>query len=294
VRFSNVILRSWEEGMKTIGLLISAKDTDQIWHPYIRAFKQALTTQPVRYDQQPAGAGGGAGGVDYDAAAQQLADDEVDVIVTAGNLAALACKSATKTIPIVVASAGDLTGLAGGNLTGFTNGQDDEDILNERIARMLRILTPQSAVAVVGNYTVAPVKTAMDYALRQDMGVPVYSAFFTQPSDFQDEATIQEKLNPPEGTPTADVLLVCSDPLMRTYGTIFVRAAHDVKMKTMHEFAEWHDSHGGDLCYGPDFTRLFQNAARYVDQILANSKIADLPVIPVTLDDCLQTPPPPP
>jgi putative ABC transport system substrate-binding protein len=281
--------------MKTIGLLISAKDTDQIWHPYIRAFKQAVTTQPIKYDQQPAGAGAGAGGVDYDAAAQQLVDDEVDVIVTAGNLAALACKSATQTIPIVVASAGDLTGLAGGNLTGFTNGQENKKILNERIARMLKILVPKSAVAVVGNYTVAPVKAAMDYAVGQAMGVPVYSAFFTQPTDFQDEATIQGKLNPPDGTPTADVLLVCSDPLMRTYGTIFVRAAHDVKMKTMHEFAEWHSDHGGDLCYGPDFTTLFQNAAGYVNQILAGTKkAADLPVVPVTLDDCLQTPPPPP
>jgi|SRR5947207_6537701 len=277
--------------MKTIGLLISAKDTDQIWHPYIRAFKQAVTTQPVKYDQQPAGAGGGAGGIDYDAAAKQFVHDKVDVIVTAGNLAALACKSATNTIPIVVASAGDLTGLAGGNLTGFTNGQEDQDILDQRIARMLRILAPESAVAVVGNYTVAPVKAAMDYAVGQDMGVPVYSAFFTQPTDFQDESTIQGKLNPPEGTPTADVLPVCSDPLMRTYGTIFVRAAHDVNMKTMHEFAEWHGNHRGDLCYGPDFTTLFQNAAGYVDQILADTPIAELPVIPVTLDDCVQTPP---
>ena len=35
--------------------------------------------------------------------------------------------------------------------------------------------------------------------------------------------------------------------------------------------AEWHTKHGGELCYGPDFTKLFQNAAGYVDQILAGT-----------------------
>ena len=158
--------------MQTIGLLIAAKDTDQVWHPYITAFKQALKTNPVKYDPQPPGAGGGAGGVNYDAAAQQLVKDKVDVIVTAGNLAAVACTKATQTILIVVASAGDFTGLIGDNWTGFTNGQDDSQILDERIARMLRILAPQNAVAVVGNDTVGPVQTAMNYAVAslQNMG----------------------------------------------------------------------------------------------------------------------------
>jgi putative ABC transport system substrate-binding protein len=282
--------------MKTIGLLIAAKDTNQIWHPYITAFKQALNTlqpNPVNYDQQPSGAGGGAGGVNYDVAAQKLVADNVDVIVTAGNAAAAACKKATKTIPIVVASAGDLTGLAGGNLTGFTNGQDDHQILDERIARMLRILKPQKAVAVAGNSYVTPVKAAMDYAVAKNMGVPVYAASFTQATDFQDEPTIQGKLNPAAGKPTADVVLVCSDPLMRTHGTIFVKAAHDMNMRTMHEFAEWHGNHGGNLCFGPNFTTLFQDAAGYVDQILGGTRVANLPVVAVTLADCVQTPPPP-
>ena len=283
--------------MPKIGLMISAKDTNQIWHPYIMAFKQALNTNPVNYDQQPLGAGGGAGGVkvDYDAAAQKLVADNVDVIVTAGNLAASACKNATQTIPIVVASAGDLTGLAGGNLTGFTNGQDDHRILDERIARMLRILKPQKAVAVAGNSSVKPVKAAMDYAVAKNMGVPVYPAPFTQPTDFHNEATIQGKLKPPVGiTLTADVVLVCSDPLMRTHGTIFVKTAHGMNMRTMHEFAEWRGNHGGDLCFGPDFKRLFEEAAGYVDQILGGTPVTNLPVVPVTLADCVQTPVPPP
>ena len=48
--------------------------------------------------------------------------------------------------------------------------------------------------------------------------------------------------------------------------------------------------HGGDLCYGPDFQQLFIKAAGYVDQILDDVPIANLPVVPVTHADCHRTP----
>lgn len=243
-------------------------------------------------------------GVDYPsylAGANALIAAGANVIVTAGNVAAQACYDATNAndpinpIPVVVASAGDLTGLTGGNLTGCTNGQTNSDILDERITRVLQKLSRKKVVAVVGNYTVPPVMAAMDSAVAslkaKKPPVPVYSASFTKAGDFQDEATIQGKLNPPVGTPIADVLLVCSDPLMRTYGNIFVKAVHHINMKTMHEFAEWHDEHGGDLCYGPDFIKLFQRAAGYVDQILNGADPANLPVFaPQDPVDCVQTP----
>jgi hypothetical protein len=296
--------------MPKIGLMISATDANDVWHDYIQTFQGAITTPGVIYDAKPLH---GAGGVDYatyKAAAQQLITGGANVIVTAGNLAAKACKDAAYPPPpnppipnppaIVVASAGDLTGLADQNLTGFTNGQNDLWILDERIARMLRILAPQQAVAVVGNDTVGPVQKAMNYAVGSltRMGVvPVYWASFTQATHFQNKATIRGRLNP-VGKPAADVLLVCSDPLMRTHGHDFIAAVHgtppDLHMKTMHEFAEWNIKHGGELFYGPNFTTLFQKAAGYVDQILANTPVANLPVVPVTLADCVQTPPPPP
>src|SRR6516165_2160033 len=127
----------------------------------------------------------GAAGVDYSAyyaAARQLIQDGVDLIVTAGNLAAQACKDATtqtqiNPTPIVVASAGDLAELADGNLTGCTNGQQNIDILKARMGKMSQFNPKPTAVGIVGNDTVPPVGWAMHQAfgwIPQILGVPAY------------------------------------------------------------------------------------------------------------------------
>ena len=88
-----------------------------------------------------------------------------------------------------------------------------------------------------------------------------------------------------------NVLYVCSDPFVRTNGTAIVKAAQNQKMKTMHEFGEWANYHHGDQAYGPDFNKLFQRAAGYVDQILNGASAADLPIFEPQVADCVQTPP---
>jgi hypothetical protein len=293
-----------------VGLLISATDTGTTgtgpgaWDLYITALKEAVTGNPP-YHEEPGstghyGAGGDKG--NYDTGAQNLAaDPDVKVIVTAGTQAAKECQTYAPNIPLVVASAGDLSVLTGNNFTGCTNGQLNLQILDARIVLMLQTFRPQKAVVVAGNDSVGPVQTAMKNAVKsipiwqqilQQNLVPVYSASFTAATDFKDEPTIQGKLSPPAGTgtPIADVLLVCSDPLLRTYGKKFVQAAHHMNMQTMHEFAEWRTQHGGDLCYGPDFTKLFQKAGGFVNQILNKARAASIPVFNPQLSDCVKTP----
>ena len=58
----------------------------------------------------------------------------------------------------------------------------------------------------------------------------------------------------------------------------------------MHEFGEWVNYHNGDRAYGPDFNKLFERAAGYVDQILNGALPANLPVFAPTLVDCVATP----
>ncbi len=280
--------------MPSIGLMISATDANDVWHDYIAAFKGALP-DTIIYHTRPAH---GAGGSDYGAyynAAKLLIQDGVDVIVTAGNLAAQACKDATthqnNPTPIVVASAGDLADLAAdGNLTGCTNGQNNLDILKQRITQMNQLNPAPTGVGIVGNDTVPPVAWAMHQALGwipEILHVQAYLVPFRQPSDLQDAATIRNKLNSslPNGVNT---LYVCSDPLLRTHGHDFIAAAHGApRLNTMHEFGDWVNVHHGDRAFGPDFTKLFITAAGFVQEYFDNGALPD--VFDPDVTDCAPT-----
>jgi putative tryptophan/tyrosine transport system substrate-binding protein len=103
---------------KQIGFLVAA--TMSAWRPYKKAFEHELETKDwttgngtgakdVSIDYQPNG--GASGNPDTCASvAKQFAANRLDVIVTAGTAAAQACRSATSSIPIVIASAGDPVG----------------------------------------------------------------------------------------------------------------------------------------------------------------------------------------
>jgi putative tryptophan/tyrosine transport system substrate-binding protein len=281
--------------MTQIGLLTQATTTDDpnVWDLYITTFTNALCTNGIA---KPFLSQTGVDYATYVTGATNLIASGAKVIVTAGNVAAEACYDYTQTqanpTPIVVASAGDLTGLAGGtNLTGCTNGQQDLTILKSRIGK-ISLLNSTPVVGIVGNSSAPPVNWAMNQASRLIPGA--HSVAFTQQSDFQDIKTIQNKLS--QLPANVNVLFVCSDPLMRTYGSDFVKAAKThptMKLKTLHEFGEWVNEHKGDLSYGPDFNKLFQRAAGYVDQILNGASPANLPVFaPQDPVDCVQVPPP--
>jgi ABC-type uncharacterized transport system substrate-binding protein len=279
-----------------IGFLISAThgsgDVAGVWDQYITAFQSAMCTSNVQYFEEPPGGGvgpHGAGGDKgkYDTAANNLVSvHKVNVIVTGGTLAATECQKYTTTIPIVVASAGDLSGLAGSQLTGCTNGQANTQISDGRITTMNNNLKP-TAVGVLGNYDVTPVQEAMDYVLTQlgNKGNPVYLR-----NNQTDLPNLQATLASLKQQKQVDVLYVCSDPFVRTNGTTIVQAAHAQGMKTMHEFGEWvgPKGPGGDLSYGPDFVKLFQRAAGYVDQILNGASPANLPIFEPQIVDCVQ------
>lgn len=294
-----------------IGVLISATDTTNqaggtgAWDPYIAAFKSALVTNipPAQWYEEPStrsGIGSGAGGdqAGYGTAAGNLVgyNPSPSVIVTGGTLAASECQKYTTTIPIVVASAGDLSSLTGSNFTGCTNGQANTLISDARIARMNNKLKP-TAVGVAGNWDVQPVQNAMNYAYTQLLKqLGPNKAFLVylrnNGTDLPDLPKTLTNLQKQNGV---NVLYVCSDPFVRTNGTTIVKAAKALGMKTMHEFGEWvgpgPHNHGGDLSFGPDFTKLFQRAAGYVDQILNGASPANLPIFEPQVADCVQTPP---
>jgi putative ABC transport system substrate-binding protein len=276
---------------KKIGFLVAAEP--KVWHPYCKAFEEELKgkgwtigpgagAKDVSIDYEPTdntgtviGASGNAN--TYAIVANQFVSNPVDVIVTAGNAAALACKIATQSqanpTPVVFASVGDPLGCGlvqnlsppGGNLTGCSNGQ--VDLLSYRIDAMINNLKP-TVVGLIGNPNVCPVDTAMISALQllknQNPPLTAYAGYITQQSE------IQTVIND-HATKNVDCLFVFSDPLLSANAHTFVPHAQGKGMRTMHEFSESVTLHGGDLSFGPDFPTLFSKAADFVDQILSGT-----------------------
>jgi ABC transporter substrate binding protein len=284
-----------------IGFLIASTKTG--WQKYTDAFEQGLSTygwvKDVDYtiDYEPKN---GAAGVKV--AIQNAADafvaagvNNINIIVTAGTEAALACQAATQTqpagsrTPVVFASVGDPvdSGLVttiptpGGNLTGCSNLQADPQILRTRVNVLKTKLGPNK-VGVIGNNPpppagpLSPIEKAMKNALTElnNAHIPTTHKVLGQwaAGDFQSKAACLAKLAPLKAD-GVDVLLVCSDPVVSANVDYLIAAAHDpqMKMKTMHEFREHVDHpHNGNQCYGPNFPRLFSQAASFVYQILQN------------------------
>jgi hypothetical protein len=263
-----------------IGFLCAA--TDAAWKKYYDAFKAALTPNVFHINYVSAEGDSSQ----YDNLAAQLAGiANISVIVTAGTEAAIACKNAAdpNTTAVVFASAGDpvACGLVsnlkkpGGNVTGCSNMQTDDTTVQTRVIVMKNQLAP-TKVGVIGNNPpgalLCPIDQAMDNALfwLNQEGIKTASKNLGQwaASDFQSKQAVLTKLASLKAN-GVDVLWVCSDPIVNSNAGYLIAAAHDpqMKMKTMHEFREPVDKHGGDQCYGPNFLSLFSQAAGIVNKI---------------------------
>ena len=132
-------------GTRQIGFLVAASPAN--WDKYVRWFKAKLRASDINITfLPPAGANGDDNKIKE--AATYLAGN-VEVIVTAGTQAALACKAATQQnqIPFVYASIGDPKisqlepqpasgGQPAGNFTGGSNQQ--VTLVDARVDEMLK------------------------------------------------------------------------------------------------------------------------------------------------------------
>jgi putative tryptophan/tyrosine transport system substrate-binding protein len=216
------------------------------------------------------------------ALAAELVALKVDVIVTGGGTRpALAAKQATKTIPIVFASAGDpvtdglVTSLArpGGNVTGSSI------LTPELVGKSLELLT--QAVPGVRRVAFLWQPGAMDERTEKDM---------LQRAEVAGRA-LGVRLQLLEARGPADIDRAFSEMTRARAGALTVLASSmlfserrrlvDLAAKnrlpagyTQREFVEA----GGLMAYGPSLADLFRHAATYVDKILKGAKPGDLPV----------------
>ena len=210
--------------------------------------------------------------------AAELVSLKVDVIVASGTPGPLAAKSATKTIPIVMASAGDpvRTGLVaslarpGGNVTGLST--LTPDLGGKRLQLVKELLPGVSRVAVLWNaanpYTALLVREIE--AAARTLRVQIQSLEVRGPDDFQN-------VLPTAISGGAGALVVVDDPLTVSSRTWIVSFAAQHRLPAMYGFREFAEA-GGLMAFGANLADLYRRAPVYVDKILKGAKPADLPV----------------
>ncbi len=216
------------------------------------------------------------------ALAAELVALKVDVIVaTGGTRAALAAKQATRTVPIVFASAGDpvtsglVTSLArpGGNVTGLSN------LVAELVGKCLEQLTQAvpgvSRVAVLrlpgalGERTDKGMLTGAEVAGRT-LGVRLQFVEARGPADFDRAFSDMTRAR-------AGALTVLPSNMFLRERRRLVDLAAKNRLPAVYFLREFVDA-GGLMSYGPNVADLYRRAATYVDKILKGAKPADLPV----------------
>jgi putative ABC transport system substrate-binding protein len=202
---------------------------------------------------------------------------KVDLIVAAGNVAALVAKNATTTVPIVMANSGDpvaadlVASLArpGGNVTG-NSGLGPQlntkrlEILKDAVPKLVRVgLLRPAGGSDRQLKDLRPAALALKLKLEE---------IETQRDAKGLESAFQTAKQKQVGA------------IMTTTATTFfaerrriVELAGKYRLPAIYYQKEFVDD-GGLMFYGADTADLYRRAAVYVDKILKGAKPADLPV----------------
>ena len=250
------------------------------WAPNAEGFRQGLREhgyvegQNIVFEHRDA-----AGRADrLPALAGELVRLNVDVIVTQSNVAALAAKHATQTIPIVMAIAGDpveaglVASLArpGGNVTGLTLMQTE---LSGKRLELLKEVAPNiTLVAVIWNPTDPPAARSLQEteAAARSLGLKLHAIEARSRADLEAAFKAVAAVRPgafftlPGGMFQDNIRRIIEFAVKRRLPGVFPNR----------EFAEA----GGLLSYAPSLGANWRRAAVFVDKILRGARPADIPV----------------
>jgi putative ABC transport system substrate-binding protein len=266
--------------VRRIGVLMPQAESDPLSNR-LSAFTQALAGlgwtvgRNLRMDVR--WAGGDTNRVP--GLAQELVSLQPDIILTNGTPPTVALKRETRTIPIVVANAGDpvASGLVarldrpGGNVTGFAN---VEATLGGKYLELLSEIAPGlKRAAVVFNpdtsrgwtYLLPSFETAARSLKVEVITAPVH-----------DDAEIETAIIAIGREPGAG-LYIMPDAFTNAHRASIISAAARNNVPAVYGFS-YFARDGGLLSYGADVVDIFRRAASYVDRILRGAKPGDLPV----------------
>jgi putative ABC transport system substrate-binding protein len=200
----------------------------------------------------------------------------VDLIVTTGEPPARAAKSATTTIPIVMANAGDPVGSGfvaslarpGGNVTGLSNlgtelNSKRLEVLKDAIPKLARVGFLRGAGIGAQWREIRPAALALKLKLEE---------IETQPDPKGLESAFQTAKQK-----RVDAITMVTSRQFFAERKRIVELAVKYRLPAIYFQREFVDE-GGLMSYGADYEDLFRKAAHYVDKILKGTKPADLPV----------------
>jgi putative tryptophan/tyrosine transport system substrate-binding protein len=210
--------------------------------------------------------------------ASELVRLQVALILTRGTPAALAAKSASRTIPIVMAASGDpvVTGLVasparpGGNVTGLSSGMTEVyarqvELLRELLPRLTRL----AAIFNMGNPVAVP-KWHVVEATARALGIEPQLLDVRHPEDLPRlfEAAAEQR---------AEALIVGLDGVMQGNLRPIAALAAQQRLPSIYAEKAYTDA-GGLMTYGASDLHMYHRAATFVDKIFKGAKPADLPV----------------
>jgi len=211
--------------------------------------------------------------------AMDLARLKVDLIVVASTAPALAARSATTTIPIVMANAGDPVGAGlvaslarpAGNVTGLA-GLSPE--LNTKRLEILKGAVPKLERVGLLRYgstagTQLQLKELRSAALALKLKLVEIE---TQP----DAKGLESAFQNAKQKQVDAIITTASRPFFAERKRI-VELAVTYRLPAIYFQKEFVDE-GGLMAYGADYDDLYRKTAQYVDKILKGAKPADLPV----------------
>jgi len=211
--------------------------------------------------------------------ADELVHLKVDMIVTSGgNLANIAAKNATPSVPIIFSGGGDAVAIGlvesfsrpGGNITGVTNGGPELtgkrlEVLRDTIPKLRRagyVFNPKASEATPNSRELS--------SAAQGLGLKVYS-FEVSRADEIDRAftsAVRERV---------EALLISQNPPISSDYRRVVDLTVKHRLPAIFSDVSWIAT-GGLMSYGANISEQHRAMAKYVDKILKGAKPADLPV----------------
>jgi putative ABC transport system substrate-binding protein len=211
--------------------------------------------------------------------AKELVRESVDVIVVNGGASVRAAGKATRTIPIVVGSAGGLGrryGLVkslakpGGNVTGSTY-HNLPDLSAKRFSLLKEAVPKLNRFAFIF-YPLSRARSELK-KLREiaaKTGIEVLPLQVRNGSDIEAAFASMKKLQP-------DALMINTSALTNLHRDRLVARANEMKLPSMCE--QWAFVHSGCLMsYSTDREYMMARAAYFIDKILKGANPGELPV----------------